>query len=777
MGFDSAVASSALEYLDREALLRGVLLHLRREELPPDAPMGRYDFIWRAIAPELGETASVDEWQLEESRVNRAWRRTCKQHAQTLSFWHGLAVVHREWALEAEEREDGDWEIAARYWRLSTGVMRHLLVCPDFWELASTDGEMSDPEQLAAVRNEMCTRIIDQHLDRANQYRQTNMEAARLHAGCLRMLANLDLDEPQEDTGVTPVLPVDDELVGEVQRSFNAALDNWASQWLFRAEQILIDANRIANQPSGIKRAYPDAIDHMMEFLDLVPDNERGTLFVVRQYNTWAEDAFVVDRDGLYEEVVAHSEEPASFLAEVTARGEGGAPANVALCKRLVFAALTGCDAEQKIDYLREALNWNPGDREATRLLEQAKDLSISEELNEANDLVEEERYQEAEEKLSALEADVGETLEGIKQIRAKVFFQQAEKDASEYRFKAASEKMEQARELVPHVEVVVERADLFRELASEADELRAFLTARDALEDNDIVRAVRLTESIAPDFSRYGEVRRLRAACMFREAIRRANDLEQFEAASALMDTVVELDPREAIFQEQRDACLRATAGYLFAQACEALERDDFPAAGTLLRRAADYADGEEKTLLLDQAEQAFRREREKPHLDTLEKAHGHMQREEFGRALVLLESIPTSFSQSDAVRHLMWQACLAEAMRLAGEGELTRAMSLVEQARANVDSDNMEVVERCERELSMAAEMGAARDDFEKGVSMANRAIEQLSSGDVSALTELLEARELLQHAQRKAPNVSQIKEQLDALDRIIEQLPGSF
>lgn len=868
MRFDAAIASSALEYLRREALVRDVLRHLRGEELPPDTVVGRYDFLWRAISPELGETTSTDEWQLDEDHVRAAWRRTCEQHAQTLSFWHGLAVVQREWALEAEEDHAANREAAATHWRLSTGILRHLLCCPDFWRLAA-DGRGIEPDQLPSVRDEMLDLIITEHLDRANRYRLTGHDAARLHADCLRALAKLDLDEPQEDTGVTPDLDVDEELLREVRRAVGDALDNWASQWIFTAEQILIDADRCASQPSGINKAYPDAIDHMMGFVDLVPDNARASLFILRQYNRYANDAIVADRDGLFEDVMRSSAQPAELLAPFASRGEGGAPANVALCERLVFCALTDCTGEEKVRYLQEALSWNPGDRDAMRLLEQAKNLSIKEELDAANELVDQESYEAAEEKLSALEAELGEAIEPIRQIRARMLFQQAEAAGAEYRFEEAAEKMGRARELVPYEQIVVQRAEMFAEFAAEADDFRALFSARDALQDNDIVRAIRLTEPVAPDFSRYYDVRQLRAGCCFREAVRRANDREQFEAANALMNAAVELDSREQFFKDQREALRGATVGFYFKNAKDAADREDFDLAATCLRRAANYAPPDQQYLLLEQAREASRRAREQPYITALQQAHAHMQSERFAQAIPLLEGIPRDFSQYDAVRHLMWQACFAEGIRLANDrddlagarrlldralhhaddqnremvrkqlelvtaalndgpyvgavndavecmkqqdfaraltlletvpstfsqydavkhllwqaclgraqelasgGQLRDAKALVERALSVVDADNRAVVERHARDLQTAIEIEPARDDFERGVQLANDAIARLSSGDTSAIGDLLNAREHLQTARDKAPNVSIIKEQLDAINDILRKL----
>ncbi len=705
MSFDATAASSALDYLRREALVHDVLTHLRGQSLAPDTPPGRYNFLWSAIEPELGETTSFDEWQLDSDSVHEAWCRTCEQHARTLTFWRGLAIVLREWALETEEAEGGGWEAAGEYWRLSTGIMRHLLCCEEFWELTFRTGEGIDREQLPDVRHEIYEQIITEHLDRANIYRQTNAEAACLHAGCLRALAHLDLEEPQEDTGVTPRLPASDELAQEVKKTFGSALDNWASDWIFRSEQMLLEPDRVARQPPGIKKAYPDAIAHTMQFLDLVPDNARAALYVTRQYSRYAEDALVVDRDGLFEEVVEQSEAAARFLEPLTPRRQGGAPANVALCERLVYRALTDCSADEKIDYLLEALEWNPDDRDATRLLERAKDLSISEELKKINDLVEQECYEEAEEKLDELETEVGETLAPINLLRARILFQQAHAAGEDYRFEEASATMARARELAPEEEVVAEHAEMFADLAEEADEYRAFFTARDRHEDGQAVEAMRLSETIPPDFSGYYRVRRLRAACCFEEAVRLANEYEQFEAAMVLMDTAVELDPRESFLQGQRDTLRANAVASFFARARDAAEAGEYELAASLLRRAARYADGDEKSVLLDHAREMAQRATESPYIAALEEAHSHMENEEFSEAVPLLEGIPASFSDYHLVRHLIWQAYLGAAVENDARGNRAEARRLAEMALDYVDEENRTMAEQ------IAARFGAFR------------------------------------------------------------------
>lgn len=695
MGFDLSLAAGALNYLRREELVRNVIRHLRGDALPPDAHTGRYTFLWRAISPELGVTTIDEDWSLEPEQVQRAWRRTCEQHAQTPSFWHGIAVVEREWALEAEGRED--FEATAHHWCRANSVFCHVLCCPDFWSSVERSGINLEPDQTERVREELIGRIIDEHLTRANQLWQTDPGQAQVHAGCIRRLAELPLDDPIEGIGVTPSLGGDPAFAQQVRLAASEAIEGWANQWLFRAEQMLVDEERLSRQRPGITRAYADAISHVMTFLDLVPDSERAARYAVRQYNSFAQDAIAADREGLFENVMAESHRAARYLEPLAVRGEGGHPNNVALCERLTFCAITDCDTEETVGYLVEALAWNPGDADALRLLEEAKDLPIQEELHEAYELIEAARYGEAEEVLDALEERIGEVIEPLRQLRGLSRFHQGDAAAASRAFERAAELMAEAAELVPNEETVTRMSSLLDRMALEADDYRAYYIASDRLNAGDAVSAMALTEAIAPDFSEYAAVRKLRARICFGESVRLANEHDEYEAAIALADTAIELDPVNTTLREQRKELGSAFRASLAARAMQAAEAGDIELATQLIEQSRLDAEAQERREALDKASITHHDDDEQSWADELAAAVTCMECGDCEEALMWLHRISPRFSRYEAVEQILWQACFEEGTRVAHElGDLDRACELLERAARHVDDRHRSSVEQ---------------------------------------------------------------------------------
>ncbi len=687
MEFDTPVASAARKYLRREKLIRTVVGHLRGGPLPADANTGRYAFIWEAIRTQLDVNPAEDDGALAPEQVHRAWRRTCEKYAEDPRFWHGVAVFEREWALEAEGR--GDSETAVGHWARANGVFCHVLCCPDVWARVEDGSEDLDAGQVRKVQKDVIGRIIDGHIDRARQVWHSDADTARVHGVCLQRLVRLSLSEPIDGIGVTPSLPVDDELQHFVREMAARAVERWTNDWIYRAEKMLENEEAISRQPAGIKRAYPDAIEHVMAFLDILPHNERAARYTVQQYNAYAKDALTVDREGLFERVMAQSRRAARYLEPVAVRGRGGQPGNVALCRRLTLCALTDCDAEGVVGYLIEALAWNPGDSNALRLLEEARDLPIQEELSTARERIEAGDYEQAEKILDDLAESLGEVIEPIRQVRGFSRYRQANAAAAARRFERAAELMREAAELVPAEDTVVRMSAVFDRMALEAEQYRAYYTASDELSEGNTLAAMQLTETIGPDFSEYAAVRRLRARICHAEALRLFDDHEEFRAARALMDAAVELDPDSVLLREEResleelarsDVLARAMSGdasaaleLIGSEATKMGQRCDEPAGDAGLEAGVEGGSA------------------------ALDEAVEYLQGGEAGRALEVLDQAPAELRAKPEVKQVLWQACCGEGLRVAEEdGDLLGARELLERALRHVDDRHRPAVQK---------------------------------------------------------------------------------
>jgi tetratricopeptide (TPR) repeat protein len=496
---------------------------------------GRYLFLKSLISenPKLLEALLKDKW----STVLSQWRKIMEKHGSNVQFYHGLAVIYQEKAVDSFNKGKPD----ERLWLISTALWLRLLCSNEFWEYFSstrlTERDSSarkdlDEEQQKTLSQEVWNSILLFHNNYGRQdYAAGRYVEAGIHLKCLDLcrkdgntiaetLSNLDIPcniginiKKQRGRGSKYIFDVVDDKIGNEKASVTnfdkerldkvnsmaeGLLNDWGSTLINEAKKITDNAEAITNLPEGICKNYKGGVNYLQKFVKIGVPVTKVLCMSLQWYCDWSYDLYTKGDLKRMKNLMNPSRRVADILAPMCKKARGYVPENQVLSTHYMLRGFTSEDHNNAIKEYEEALAWNPSNDNAKKLLVQ-KQLDVAIECSKRN------QFKEAYDVLHNLENQV----EGKAQLNmtwASVRFTHANALANEGKFREALPHAREALRLEPNEKVIIDLKKELDELAPEEDNLRNIRAAGDCFEQKKFDEAISKAILVSSSSRYYGQ-------------------------------------------------------------------------------------------------------------------------------------------------------------------------------------------------------------------------------------------------------------------------------
>ncbi len=531
---------------------------------------GRYSFISEIIEAH----ASLLESLLNNDRkmALRAWPEAIKSKEDDPRFLHGLAVVYRERAITCQEAGNPNDD----YWLFSTALWAYLLCSDEFWVYYSrkrlTDRDTGERHDLNNEgQDELMSEIFGSLLSlqsslgnrafASGQYSRT-----QLHLRCLdicrqgQAMIEQTLKTFSLSAKLKP-LAKNYSLFSELAAD---TVDDFCRGRLQEAKKLVADAEAIKDLPEGIRKNYAGAIAH----LDILIGLNVPVIRILQQcldwYNEWCYDLYVTQQLEEVRNLILPAGKVADQLIPLCTKGNAFTPENQALSQHFLFRGFSKIDPQEGVSEYEEALAWNVANENAKQLLGDAHKAVVMKQINRAVECVEREDFTAAYGILEAVEEQLGNDEEGLRQVteaRGFVFFKHADLSAKDGQFRESLKLAKKAAKLIPHEEAIQQLVKEMSELAPEEKNIGSLKAAREAYERKQYDQAISSASQIPQRSKFHGDACRLQSAAYFHRGIESANQKQFGRAISdiekALSLTKVREDRK--VISEQLEILLRA--------------------------------------------------------------------------------------------------------------------------------------------------------------------------------------------------------------------------
>lgn len=551
-------------------------------------PTSRYWFLARAIEKDDSLFASV---QLD-ANIDQHMVQLLESRRNDVEFLHGLAVSFREQAIAARNSGSETPEL----WRTSVALWTLLLSSNAFWREFSrdrltqhgTDDRVELPDtQLANLRSGAIRGLLTFHMSEGKRaFGMGNMSTTRMHLQNL-VLCQCDhsaLRSVLEAQNIAPGMKCDDRLLQEAAEVAAELVDDFAVQILRDAKKAADDPDAIARLPEGIRHNYKGALEQLDRFHALDVPSVRAMRASLEYYNDWCYDLYVTQQFDQIKTLMVSARTLADRLTGRCTHGLGHAPENQALSTHFLLRGFTNDDSEAAVVDYEEALRWNPANDNARKLLGQAAERVLTQQLNLAVESAEKGRFGEAYQIIDG----VAEQLQGdaaddsVARCRALVHFRHAESLASDGHFRKALDQARMARQLEPDQPVISKFVREMEELAPEEEAIRYFKTAQENMSQEDFSAAISSADRVPTESKYFAQAKQLRSAAHFRTGAEAASNKRFTDAVKHLELSLTLNDSAEEtrIIRDQLQAVL-------FQQGIDAANNQRFSQASSCLEAA----------------------------------------------------------------------------------------------------------------------------------------------------------------------------------------------
>jgi tetratricopeptide (TPR) repeat protein len=775
---------AAQSYLDRDLTTHQLIGFVRHKPPVGRLDASRYRFLWKAIktAADNKSLPALLARDTPSPQFERWWNDLVRACTHDSVFLHGLALMHWEWALEFDG--DGDRDLAAHHYMRAKYYWAHLLGRQAYWSSFSTRYHPEHKDVSVDLHKQIAQDLLQHHFNRCRaSFNSQDLAGAFLHLKCLYNW-NLLADNTHSELRAPGLLAQewDKGALETIDKEAERLLNSWISEWLVDAREVLDD--RDVELPHGISKNHKGAIEKTRPYLELVPCNprlfQRLLLFVLKQANEWAYETFVAgDREAALatiEQIQTTIGQLESLLAKPAPKTPP-TPEQEALSTAYLMRAAFSEDPQLRETYAKAAAEWNPSDRQAVSLLAQA---SIQIRLARARDLLEGKEFEKAVDVLEEidLETNTGAT-ENVHSLLAGIHFQWAMHHAElanqetdnllkkgiirgiekTPQIRNAIRQLEHARDHMamalkyePGHPVLIENLQDLEQEAKYYPYIIKTKIGREHFEQDKYDDALAALDGKIPrDFPNYETVIQIRAGCFFRRAIQHANS-ERLDEAIVDMRQARDLVPDNDIVREQL------------------------------------------AELVLMQ--------KEAPHVKAMEAADSLMEQKQYQEALDALRNIPSSFRGYARVQSLKSICEFYIGTQYANAGQFAEGLRHLKEAEKlnpteRAIKEQIAVVERGVREAPYIEAARKAQDlmgqeqyqaalnalntiprsfsDYDdvqkiKGLCEFNLGIQYANAGQFT------EGLQHLKEAQKLNPTEQVIKEQINAVQKLIKQ-QGAF
>ncbi|WP_211771001.1 hypothetical protein [Kutzneria sp. CA-103260] len=358
---DGAPSESHLVVRAEQLVLSTCVNRLFQYQFPGDGTRehhGRHHLLERALSGDGDVLFAL----LDENRHGAlaAWDRFLPERGVALPLRHTLAVVHRERALATPD--------AAAALVTATLLWSRLLSTEDFWA-GMSEAIRGDERRL---RTEVMRELLSEHSVRGQRaLAAKDKTTAKAHLRCLVECAGdgMAVDEALTRAHLPIPVPDDPKRFADVAAVAKEALDGWVGDLLDAARAAADDPKAIAAQPKGIRRDYKSGIEVLRPFLGLGIPVRAVLLTGLGWYNDWRSDlGHRGDWDDQAEVGVAATP-LADDLESLCGKEKMLDVANQAISRHHMFLGTPLEDQAKSISSYEQALDWNPGNTDAERLL------------------------------------------------------------------------------------------------------------------------------------------------------------------------------------------------------------------------------------------------------------------------------------------------------------------------------------------------------------------------------------------------------------------------
>ncbi|MDT0341985.1 hypothetical protein [Streptomyces litchfieldiae] len=366
-------AKDAAQALELEVcvgrLLTALFPDVPDEPVPWERP-GRYPALERAvIADPALRGALLDD---DEDSVATAWANRLKFRGLDLALHHTLAVVYREKALALPP----DTERAADLLATTTALWTLLLGSRAFWDgQAATGGAPGAEDEL---RDAVCRELFGLHRKHGSvALRQGESDIADTHLGALDACraGAAAVRETLEGTRIGWSAGDDKSRWAAMAALAERAIDDWCHETIEHGAEALEDADAVARLPAGITKDFATGLDRVRPLTELSVPLPRLLTTALEWCNEWQMCVYGLksgqdSRRRQIRSILDGARPFAEDLAESTRPGQSHLRENQALSRHFMFRGFVADTAESAIREYEKALEWNPHNANAEKLLE-----------------------------------------------------------------------------------------------------------------------------------------------------------------------------------------------------------------------------------------------------------------------------------------------------------------------------------------------------------------------------------------------------------------------
>lgn len=278
-----------------------------------------------------------------------------KLKQRDFKFIQSLALLHQDFAEDFEEK--GRIPAARIHWEESRKYWFTLSCIDDFWNSFENERLGLDHLELSAYRKEFPIKLLTFHKNRVDTYiLQGKTPLAKIHFDCIKMAAKEITDTKPASLIIKEIMDAHP-ITASIRDAANAIISECDFLHYQEAKRMLEAWDEQANP----KENYENAISYAKKYLEVDENNKRMLSFIVEMYCKRA--------DEFYSTLITLAENSRPYVIRLIhqLKKEQGYiwENNIASNGLVLQGKLSEDDVLQSIKYYEQALDYNPGNKEA----------------------------------------------------------------------------------------------------------------------------------------------------------------------------------------------------------------------------------------------------------------------------------------------------------------------------------------------------------------------------------------------------------------------------
>lgn len=478
--------------LERQQAIRHLIAYLTGAPVESITTPGRYARFGELLDrhPALLQALLANDRALIKSE----WAQAQAGAQHEMPFLHALTIIRWETALARLEQQ----QAVEREWFSATGLWIMLLSADAFWDYFAQDrwpDEQGERRTLNVQRQEelrqnIINDILTLHSASARQFFATgNYKAARVHLACLNMCREKSQQffTLLQKYALPRLTDLNEQTLDWIATRAFKTLDEWCVGLVADAEKEANDADAIKQLPAGIRLNYSGGIRVLQPFISLRIPVMRVLCTALDWYNEWRYDLHVLKDMQQQQEQAQAAQEIVDQLLQLSEKGKGYARENKLLSQHFLLRGATLDDSAIAEKQFAEALAWDPTNRNAQDLREQAFNAIY---LDPVTKFIDQNEFEKAHKALDEAEQHISDTAL-IQRSRGLLYFVQGQESANAGKYREALSFAQRSCQLVPNEEALQRLLEQMEELAPEEEYVQIVQEAEKALDNEQFARVI----------------------------------------------------------------------------------------------------------------------------------------------------------------------------------------------------------------------------------------------------------------------------------------------